>query len=333
MRILTNMRFWQSRAWTEAVDSIYPGHRLPMGRSPLSPPREALELCRRSRRYDIVVTMGARETLSYGLLCALRRRPSKQIACEVFTDDAAPANPLWRLKQNIYRLVMKRAIGLLTNSTAEIDACARRFGITRERIRYVPLHTNIMAPELSLQDDGFALSAGATRRDYATLIEAARMVSFPITIVCSEQQSMPPTLPSHVQVRRNIPRDEYIRLVRRSSFVVVPLLPTERATGQVVILEAMACGKAVIATEATGTIDLVRNGVNGLLIPPFDAAALAGAIQQLAKNTERRRQMGHAAFDLVLREHTIEHHAARKLAAIAELFHSYGEGPGPAATR
>lgn len=325
MRILTNMRFWQSPAWMRAVDSIYPGHRLPLGARPLSPLREALELCRRSGEYDVVVTMGARETLFYGLSCALRGRPSKQIACEVFADDPAPANPLWWLKQRLYTIVMRRAIGLLTNSSAEVDASVRRFGIPADRVRYVPLHTNVLHPEMSTEDSNFALSAGATRRDFATLIEAARQIPFPLTLVCAADQPLPDALPSHVTVRRAIPRDEYLRLVRTCSFMIVPLLPTERATGQVVVLEAMAFGKPVIATRAAGTTDLIAHETTGLLVPPFDVGALAHAIQRMAHDRNFRSKLGRAAFEHVLRAHTVDIHTQKKLAAIEDLYRAYGD--------
>ncbi len=324
MRILTNMRFWQSRAWCEAVTSIYPGHRLPLGRKPLSPLREALELCRRSRDYDIVVTMGARESLLYGLLCALRGRPSRQIACEVFVDDPAQAGLLWKMKNSLYRFTLRRAVGLLTNSSAEIATAVRRFGLPRERIIYVPLHTNISNPTPSPYDDGFVFTAGATRRDYATFIAAMAGIDVPAILVCPGEYDLPRTIPSHIEVKRDIPRDEYLDLLRRCSFVVVPLIPAERATGQVVVLEAMAHAKPVIATQSAGTVDLIQNRINGLLVPPRDPAALAEAIRELIGNPELRQQMGAAALQRVLREHTIEIHAARKLAAIRELAERYG---------
>lgn len=328
MRILTNMRFWQSRTWTAAVTSIYPGHRNPLGKRLLSPLREALALCRRSENFDIVLTMGARESLFYGLFCLLRGRPSRQIACEVFVDDVKPCNPIWRLKLWLYRLVMRRAVGLLTNSTVEIVSAANRFLIPHDRIRYVPLHTNIAEPEFSAQDDGFVFSAGRTRRDYSTLIEAGRHCNLPLVIVCGRNQVLPAPLPEYVRVYHDISRAEYLDLLSRCSFVVVPLIPAERATGQVVILEAMATGKSVIATRTAGALDLVRHEINGLLVAPFDVPALVSAMRRLANEPATRKRLAQTAFQDVLREHTIETHAVRKLAAIEELFRLHG-GAGP----
>ena len=60
------------------------------------------------------------------------------------------------------------------------------------------------------------------------------------------------------------------------------------------ILEAMAAGLPVVATNVGDIPRLVEDGVTGLLVPPNDPAALAQALRELAVDPERRRQMGKA---------------------------------------
>jgi len=62
-----------------------------------------------------------------------------------------------------------------------------------------------------------------------------------------------------------------------------------------VILEAMAMGRAIVATAAGGTTDLVRDGETGFLIPPGDAQALADRILRVAGNARLRGRFGAAA--------------------------------------
>jgi glycosyltransferase involved in cell wall biosynthesis len=62
----------------------------------------------------------------------------------------------------------------------------------------------------------------------------------------------------------------------------------------VVLLEAMAYGKPVVASAAGGIVDIVRDGRNGLLVPPGDAGALAGALRRLMGDTARAAEMGAA---------------------------------------
>jgi len=69
-------------------------------------------------------------------------------------------------------------------------------------------------------------------------------------------------------------------------------LPSYREGLPKVLLEAMACGKACVATDAPGCRDAVRHEDNGLLVPARDAAALAAAIGRLLDHPEARQRMG-----------------------------------------
>ena len=60
------------------------------------------------------------------------------------------------------------------------------------------------------------------------------------------------------------------------------------------ILEAMAAGKAVVATAIGGNDEAVVDGVTGLLVPPADPQALADALRTLLREPERRRRLGEA---------------------------------------
>jgi glycosyltransferase involved in cell wall biosynthesis len=62
-----------------------------------------------------------------------------------------------------------------------------------------------------------------------------------------------------------------------------------------VVLEAMVQGLPVVGPREGAIPELVRDGVDGLLVPPRDAAALAAAIAELAAAPERRRTLGESA--------------------------------------
>lgn len=59
-----------------------------------------------------------------------------------------------------------------------------------------------------------------------------------------------------------------------------------------VLLEAAACGKAMVATDVPGCRELVIDGETGILVPPRDPAALARALATLLGNPELRRTLG-----------------------------------------
>ena len=65
------------------------------------------------------------------------------------------------------------------------------------------------------------------------------------------------------------------------------------------ILDAMACGRPVVATTAGGIPEVVRDGENGILVPPRDHEAMAAAIVKLLKDDALRRRMGAAGLSLV----------------------------------
>ena len=66
------------------------------------------------------------------------------------------------------------------------------------------------------------------------------------------------------------------------------------------LLEAAACGRAILTTDVPGCRTLVRDGIEGCIVPPNDSAALAEALVALARQPDRVARMGEAARARVL---------------------------------
>ena len=75
----------------------------------------------------------------------------------------------------------------------------------------------------------------------------------------------------------------------------IAVLPSYREGLPKSLIEAAACGRAIVATDVPGCSDVVVHGETGLLVPPRDAAALARAIVRLAGDAALRRRLGEAA--------------------------------------
>lgn len=84
------------------------------------------------------------------------------------------------------------------------------------------------------------------------------------------------------------------------------VLPSYREGLPKVMLEAAACGKAMIATDVPGCRDVIQHRKTGLLVPVRDPPALADAVHTLLENQELRVALGVAARDFVRREHSTE---------------------------
>jgi glycogen(starch) synthase len=89
-----------------------------------------------------------------------------------------------------------------------------------------------------------------------------------------------------------VPHAEVERLLAHAAVVV---LPSHREGLPMVLLEAMAHGRAVVATPVGGIPSLVEGGVTGLLVPPGDADSLRDAIERLLADPDLRRRLGEAA--------------------------------------
>ncbi len=96
------------------------------------------------------------------------------------------------------------------------------------------------------------------------------------------------------------------------------VLPSLRDASPRVVREAMACGLPCIVRDIVGARDLLIDGVTGLLFPPGSPQALATAIQTLADDEARRKAMGVAGRERIVRDFNSNDYVAR----FRELFYS-----------
>ncbi|HMS83240.1 MAG TPA: glycosyltransferase family 4 protein [Nitrospira sp.] len=94
-------------------------------------------------------------------------------------------------------------------------------------------------------------------------------------------------------------RDDMSAVYAEAALVV---LPSYREGLPKVLLEAAACGKAIVATDVPGCRDVVRHGVNGMLVPPKDASAIADSITTLLKNEGLREELGRSGRNIAVKE-------------------------------
>lgn len=161
-----------------------------------------------------------------------------------------------------------------------------------------------------------ACAVGIEARDYPTLLQAAEGLDLDIVIAASspwsrqQDSSQGLTPPPNVHVNRD-PALDVRQLYVDSDFVIMPLFDVDRAAGSTTILEAMAMGKAVICSYATGQRSLVVDGETGIYVPPGDAPAMRKAIQYLLDNPTELQRMGAAGRLRAEQELSLDHYVDR----------------------
>lgn len=98
--------------------------------------------------------------------------------------------------------------------------------------------------------------------------------------------------PGRVEHHSWLDPPEVARCLDAATLLVLPSWP--EGLGRVVI-EAFARGRAVVATDGGGIPDLVTNGVEGFLVPPFDDEALAARIEEILRDPDLAARLGTAA--------------------------------------
>ena len=132
-------------------------------------------------------------------------------------------------------------------------------------------------------------------------------------------EALPPDVPAHLLLVGRMDADKLTQRIKRSPIrerihrigfrndapavsaaCDVFCMPSTKREGLArAIIEAMAYRVAPVVTDAGGSPELVKDGECGLVVPPRDAAALAGAFERLYRQPEFRRRFGDAARERI----------------------------------
>ncbi|MHB8470209.1 MAG: glycosyltransferase [Gaiellaceae bacterium] len=126
-------------------------------------------------------------------------------------------------------------------------------------------------------------------------------------------------LGDRVRLLGAVPRPEVVRLLREADVFVLPSVLTPQGDREgipVVLMEAMASGVPVVASDLSGIPELVEHERTGLLVPPRDAGAIAAAVARVHGDPELGLRLAHAARERVREQFDLGTNAA----AVAERF-------------
>jgi glycosyltransferase involved in cell wall biosynthesis len=117
-----------------------------------------------------------------------------------------------------------------------------------------------------------------------------------------QAQAVESGLSEAVRFHGFVPNDQLVQRYVASDALVLPAVVDEKGDIEglgVVLIEALAYGRPVIASSAGGIPDIVAPDRTGVLVPPGDVAALADAMVALAGDPERAERLGRAGREFV----------------------------------
>jgi glycosyltransferase involved in cell wall biosynthesis len=277
----------------------------------------------RLRTFDYVFTFECSLT-SFGIAfwqtLFFMRRPRHVILQFIMREKTASLSS--RLKYACMKWCFSSMRVAVCSASAEARYYREAFGWPETKAAYVPMHTSadlVLPPPADGADDGTVFAAGRTFRDFPTFLDAVRDSTHATVIVASRQAVKGLELTPNVRLYEELAFAEYRSLLERAGIVVVPLKPVLISAGQLVILHAMAAGKAIVATRTPGTLDYIEDGVTGLLVSPGNAGELRQAIDRLSGDAGLRRRLGTAAREAVLAHYLPHHYSQRVRRVLTEL--------------
>jgi len=215
-----------------------------------------------------------------------------------------------KLKYWMIKWAIKKIDIIICPSESQIQYLINA-GFDSDKLFFIPTgidldFINRNKPEYSISDEMFILSVGHDNgRDYQTLINIVNDLPVKLIIVAK-----PNNIPSEAVVGNNIkiqtmPYKQLLTLYSKSMFVVVPTVDENKTvyqsdcSGHTVILDAMACGKAVIVSERSTLRHLIEDGNNGIIVVPQNPAALRAAMLRLISDSVLCQRMGDVSLKKV----------------------------------
>lgn len=263
---------------------------------------------------DCVITSFPQLALVAGMLLPFLGRADTRLVAWNFNLGSLSLGWKGRLAGRFLRRVDR----FIVHARSEVAGYAGWLGLDPDKFRFVPLQRGrIEAADPSPIPEPYLVSMGSANRDYRTLLDA--VLGTGIKTVIISKPSVLDALPTHPDLVKlsGLTQPQCNGILARARLNVVPIESIQTASGQVTFITAMRLGIPSVATRCTGTVDYLRDGETGLLVPPGDATGLRQAIASLWHDAEARSRIGGAGRDYA-EAHLSDEAAGRYLSEILD---------------
>lgn len=200
-------------------------------------------------------------------------------------------------RRRLYGRLYRKVDRVVVFSSNQADTLARLAGIDPARV--VVVRFGVDLDELvgvPTRDAGTVVAAGRDLgRDWPTLLAAAAGSGWDVELITRPSQIAGLDLPPEVRTLGTLDRAGYLEHLAAAAVVAIPTEVREYPTGQTVLLEAMALGKACVVTDTPAMREYVEDGRTGVLVAPHDPDALRRAVDRLLADPDERRRLGEQA--------------------------------------
>jgi len=225
----------------------------------------------------------------------------------------------------MWRFLLPAADAIVVYASAQLDWLMQAFRLDRGRLSYVPLgvDTQFFAESDSEfcgsdADTCQVLSVGTNQgKDFATLL-AAMPADARLTVVTDDynaalirNSAAAVVGEGRVQILQNVPIDSLREMYRAAAIHVIPLLETQYSSGQTVLLENMALGKATIVTQTSATRDYIEDGTTAIAVDPGNVQALRSRLESALADPAALAEIGRMAAQRARDRYSAERTATR----------------------
>ncbi|HOO55354.1 MAG TPA: glycosyltransferase [bacterium] len=135
------------------------------------------------------------------------------------------------------------------------------------------------------------IAAGSHNRDYETFARALEGTGLKADVVTNFSVN-PPLDVEEISWHESLPEPQFFQALKNAKFVVVPLHPGVRASGQLACAVPMKAGKIVIAAAIDSVKDMIEDGVDGFLYEPGCAGELRDKLVYVENNPDSLADIG-----------------------------------------